>query len=105
MVSQGNSFNMFIRRGQDQGGYYAEIVLRGIKPEQVNVVPQGRSLLLRVNQQSRIQRNTPNGGAGFMMSQQSMSQQLSFPPDADLSNLRIKNVAHGMLVAVPRMRR
>lgn len=105
MVSQGNSFNISIRRGQDQDGYYAQIALNGVKPEQLNIVPQGRSLLLKVQQQSKTQRNTPNGQSSFSMGQRSMSQQLSFPPDADLSNLRMKNVENGLMIAVPRMRR
>ena len=105
MVSQGSSFNISIRRGQDRDGYYAQIALNGVKPEELNIVPQGRSLLLRVQQQSNMQRNTPNGQSSFSMGQRSMSQQLSFPPDADLSNLRMKNVENGLVVAVPRMRR
>ena len=105
MVSQGNSFNMSIRRGQDQEGYYAEVALRGVQPEQLNIVPRGRSLLLTIQQQSQLQKKTPNGQSSFMTGQRSMSQQLAFPPDADLSNLKMKNVENGLLIAVPRMRR
>jgi len=104
-VSQGNSFNIAIRRGQDQEGYYAEVALKGVNPKQVNIIPQGRSLLLRVQQQSNMQRSTPAGSSSFMMSQRSMSQQLAFPPDADLANLRMKSVENKLLIAVPRMRR
>ena len=105
MASQGNSFNISIRRGQDQDGYYAQIALNGVKPEQVKFEPQGRSLLLKIQQQSRQQSNSPNGQSSFSMGQRSMSQQIAFPPDADLQNLKMKSVEGGFLIAVPRMRR
>lgn len=104
MVSQGSSFNISTRRGQDQQAYYAEITLSGVKPEQLKIIPQGNSLLIRVQQVSRMQRNTPQGQAGFMQGQRSMSQRLSFPPDANLSSMKMQSVENRLMIMVPRHR-
>jgi HSP20 family molecular chaperone IbpA len=102
---QGDSFNISSRRGQDQDGYYIEVALQGIKPEQINITPHGKSLHLRTQQYSQTQQNTPNGQFSFTQGGRSMSQQFSFPPDANLSHMQVRNSNNKLFIAVPRFKR
>ncbi|MBK1716595.1 Hsp20/alpha crystallin family protein [Thiocystis violacea] len=96
-----------VSRQAGEDAYLIDIQLQNIDPEQVEIQPMGRGLLIRHNAETRVsQQDTLPGGEGYRshysFSQGSASRRLGLPPDADLAGMSREVKEGHILIRVPR---
>lgn len=98
-----------VRMSQDRtdDAYLLTIDLNGMAPENVQVRPLGRSLLVRARRDARTHRTETFGdGRGYRESYQvstgSSTRRLPVPPDGDLAGLTREDGAEQVRIMIPR---
>jgi len=95
------------RRATDDA-YLIEIQLQDLKPDQVEIRPVGRGLVITHDALVRSTQSEPlPGGEGYQsrysLSRDTSTRRLSLPPDADLAGMTREVKDGGILIRVPRV--
>ncbi len=92
------------QRWQDEGSYYLDIQVRGIAPEDVQVIPRRGGLVIRVARLQARRHASPQGLRYERRSVARIEQWVTTPPDADLAHLTRQNLEGLVRIRIPRGR-
>ncbi|MGQ9831029.1 MAG: hypothetical protein ACUVQI_05350, partial [Thermochromatium sp.] len=95
------------RRATDDA-YVIEIQLQNIQPDQVEIRPAGRGLIITYNATVRFAQSEPlPGGDGYQsrysLSRDTIGRRVGLPPDADLAGMTREVKDDRILIRVPRV--
>ncbi len=90
------------QRWQDGANYYLDIQVRGLRPQDVQVVPQWGGLVIRVARLQASRRETPGGLRIQGGSMTRIEHWVTTPPDADLAHMERRDLQGLVRIRIPR---
>lgn len=89
--------SIFTHQWSDAENYYLGVLLKGITPDELQVIPRARMLIISAQKQQRQE-----GRGGFASSSQSVQRTVALPWDADTQNIQRKITGKDVVIVIPR---
>lgn len=88
---------IFTHQWSDANNYYLGVVLNGISPDELQVIPQARTLRISAQKHQK-----QGGQSGFASSSQSVQRSVALPWDANVQNIQRKITGKDVVIIIPR---